>query len=120
MSNDTIIKRLKILSDLQEEVNKAKALCDESLENDATFQQAKDEATKVRDEAKVQKEKILGNSVNREIMEKIKELQTEIKENREVLAQELADYYKESGKLEIVDNEGNTKKIKFSARLISG
>ena len=50
----------------------------------------------------------------------LKELAQDMKENKEILAQELADYYKDTGKQEITDEEGNTKRIVFSAKLIKG
>ena len=41
------------------------------------------------------------------------------KENKEILSQELVDYYKESGSLEIEDADGNVKRMKFSVTLVS-
>jgi hypothetical protein len=39
MSTETIKKRLKIISDLQEEVNKIKAVYEESLEDNPVYQE---------------------------------------------------------------------------------
>ena len=50
--------------------------------------------------------------------EEIKEKMQELKENRELLAQELVDYYRESGTLEITDADGNVKHMKFSVKLV--
>ncbi|MBP7928166.1 hypothetical protein KAZ57_03395 [Patescibacteria group bacterium] len=119
MSTDTITKRLKILSDLNEELNKIKALYDESLENDPKYQEIQEEQNKVKDQYKEQRAKILEDTTFADLNNQVKELRQDIKENKEILAQELADYYKDSGSLEIVDEEGNTKKIVFSAKLIS-
>ena len=50
--------------------------------------------------------------------DELKKIRNDIKENKEALAQELADYYKESGSLQIVDEDGETKRIIFSAKLV--
>jgi hypothetical protein len=119
MSIETITKRLKILSDLQDEMNKIKALYDESLENDAAYQAVKEENAKIAAEAKEKKEKVTSSPTLKNMDEQMKELRDDIKENKEVLAQELADYYKDSGSLEITDAEGNIKRIKFSVKLVN-
>ena len=58
----------------------------------------------------------MNNSSYKGLADQLKEKRQELKENKEVLTQELLDYYRESGSLEIEDAEGNVKKIKFSAR----
>ncbi len=111
MSTDTITKRLKILSDLNEELNKIKALYDESLENDPKYQEIQEEQNKVKDQYKEQRAKILEDTTFADLNNQVKELRQDIKENKEILAQELADYYKDSGSLEIVDEEGNSYRV---------
>lgn len=112
-----ILKRMRIIEDLQAELNKMKEHYDEALENNKEFQVIKDEMSKIKEESKVKQEKILNNSSYKGLAEQLKEKRTEIKENKEVLSQELLDYYKETGSLEIEDEEGNVKKLKFSVRL---
>ena len=119
MNLETVTKRLKIISDLQEELNRIRALRDESLENDPQYQQFQEETTKIREESKVKKDKILSTPTVKPMLDDIKKLRDEINENKEILAQELIDYYKESGSMEIVDQDGNTKRMKFSVRLVS-
>jgi DNA repair exonuclease SbcCD ATPase subunit len=121
MNLDTVNKRLKILSDLQEEINKIKALYEESLENDATYQEAEkaeEEVKKVKEEVKEKKAKVKETPTMKAMEDDLKGLRNDVKEHKEMLAQELADYYKESGSLEITDEDGNTKRIKFSAKLV--
>lgn len=119
MSIETITKRLKILSDLQDEINKIKTLYEESLENDAAFQKVQEEINKVKAEMKEKKDKVTASPTLKNMDEQLKQLREDIKENKEILAQELADYYKDSGSLEIVDEDGNTKRIKFSYKLVN-
>ena len=119
MSTTNINKRIKILEDLQEELNKLKALYEESLENDTQFQETQEAETKVRNELKEKKVKILANSTYENFREQMKELKQDIKENKDALSQELVEYYKESGNQEIVDEEGREKIIKFTAKLVN-
>lgn len=114
-----ITKRLKILSDLQEELNKVKEVMTESLENDPEYQALQEETQKFKEEVKEKKTKVTSNETLKAMDQQVKELRDDIKENKEILAQELADYYKESGSLQIVDDEGNTKRIVFSAKLVN-
>ena len=51
--------------------------------------------------------------------QEIKEISDDIKDQKEMLAQELADYYKDTGDMKIKDSEGNEKRIIFSAKLVS-
>ncbi|HLC93821.1 MAG TPA: hypothetical protein VJG85_02280 [Patescibacteria group bacterium] len=118
MNTDSINKRMKIIDDLQEELNKIKALYDETLENDAGFQTVQEEVAKVREEYKEKQNKILSNSSYSVIAQQIKDKRQEIKEHKEALSQELVEYYRENGTTEIEDSEGNVKRMKFSVRLV--
>jgi len=120
MSIDMIQRRLKIISDLQVEINKVKTMYDESLENNAMYQEAQkqeEEVKKIKEAAKVKVEKVKENPTLKGMMDQIKELKEDMKNNKDVLSQELADYYKDSGSMEIADEEGNVKHIKFNAKL---
>ena len=119
MSIETINKRLKIISDLEEELNKIRNMFEDTLDNDAAYQQFQEEISKVKEESKAKKEKILTSPTVRDLQDQIKKSRDEIKENKEILAQELADYYKESGSMQITDPEGNTKRIIFSVKLVN-
>lgn len=119
MSNETINNRLKIISDLKDEMNKLNAMKEDSLDEDLEIQEIQDEIKEIKTRLTERKGKVMATPTNTDIEEQIKELRSDIKDQRELLALELADYYKDSGKLEIVDNEGNTKRIIFSARLVN-
>jgi hypothetical protein len=119
MSIETISKRLKILNDLQEELNKAKALLDEKLEDDPAYQKFQEEQVKIKEEVKEKKDKVMKTQTIKAMDDEVKNLRTEIKENKEILSMELADYYKENGILEITDPEGMVKRIIFSAKLVN-
>ncbi len=120
MNLDTITKRLKIISDLQEELNGIRAAYQEALENDPAYQELQEQMTTFRESSKEKKLEVTSNQTMKAMNEQIKDLKLEINENKDVLAQELADYYKESGSMEITDSEGNVKRIVFSAKLVNG
>ena len=120
MSTESISNRLKIISDIQDEINKSKVVYDESLEEDETYQEIQKEVEQNNEYIRERKTKVLANPQYVELTEQLKDLRRDLKENREALSQELADYYRDSGKLEIVDHNGETKLIKFSVRLING
>jgi phosphosulfolactate synthase (CoM biosynthesis protein A) len=117
METQMISKRLKILSDLQEEINRIKALYQDSLENDPKYQELQEQSQKFRDESKEQRQKIKQNDTLKSMDDQLKRIRQDMKENKEALAQELADYYKDSGSMEITDADGNVKRFVFSVRL---
>ena len=110
---------MKIIEDIQAELNKLKTHYEEALENDAGFQKVQEEVEKVKEEYKEKQEKILTNNAYKAINDQLKEKRLELKEQKEALSQELVDYYREHGTPEIEDNDGNVKRMKFSVRLVS-
>lgn len=118
MSVEKIQNRIRIIDDIRDEIKKLKDQYTEVLEEDQSYIELQEEKKKVREQNRTQKLRIMNNPTYNEYELQLKELRQDMKENKEILAQELADYYKESGKMEITDDEGNTKKIVFSARLV--
>ena len=119
MDTAMIQKRLKIVEDLEQELRKLKDTYDESLEGDAGYQKVQEEITKVKDESKEKQEKILASTSYKAILDEMKEKRIELKEAKEVLSQELVDYYRASGEPKIEDADGNVKRMKFSVRLVA-
>ncbi|HLB51539.1 MAG TPA: hypothetical protein VJL30_01330 [Patescibacteria group bacterium] len=119
MNKDAIDKRLKIISDLQMELNGLKVHLDEILENDSDYQTVLEEVAKVKEESQERKAKISENKMFRNIKEQMKEKRLEITDNKDALSQELMDYYRESGRMEIEDENGKTRRLKFSVRLVN-
>jgi len=117
---DMIQKRLQIIGDLKEELNSLKENYEDMLEDDPLFQEVQEKAQEVREEKKASKTRLMTNTVYYGINEEIKEKRREIRENKEALSQELVELYKKEGKMEIIDPEGNVKRMKFSVRLING
>jgi len=120
MSTEKIANRLKIIKDISDEIKKVRALYTEDLEQDQSYIELQEDKKKIRDQSRTHKLRALNNPTFSEYELHLKELKEDIKENKEILAQEIADYYKESGKMEIIDEEGHTRRIVFSVKLIKG
>jgi len=117
--DEMILKRLKIIDDLQQDLNGLKETYEGILEDDPAYQDVLESEEKIKEETKQQRETVLAKDAYSEIREQIKEKRQEVKEHKEALAQELVEYYKQSGSLEIEDHNGNVKHMKFSVRLIN-
>lgn len=119
MSTETIAKRLNIIAELEDEINKVRAIYTEDLEDNSELAQVEEILAKAKEETKEKKAKVLSTAKFQDYEMQLKDLRSDLKEQREILSQELADYYRDSGKLEIKDPEGNTKRIKFAAKLVN-
>lgn len=121
MNIDVIKKRIKIIKDLQEEARSIKANLDENLNENQLVQESQQRKSEFKQEMVELDERIKAykdSPVIKDITEDLKEKKQEIKENKEILSQELADYYRENGTLEISDEEGTLYFIKFAAKLL--
>ncbi len=119
MENPAIIKRLQIIEELLKELNILKETYQDALDNDADYQKVQEEEAKVKDEFRQKKVKITSKDTYQNILNSIKEKRQDVKENREALSQDLVDYYKESGEIQIEDHEGKTKRMIFSVKLVA-
>jgi DNA repair exonuclease SbcCD ATPase subunit len=119
MSKETIQKRMKIIDDLSEELNSINALYKESLDEDPIYQEVQEQEKTFKDAHKEAKDAVMEKPVIKEFKSQLSDLRKEIKENREALAQELAEYFKETGEMEVEDADGNVKRMIFSVKLIS-
>jgi hypothetical protein len=119
METGVIQKRLKILDDLVHEVTKLKGDLEDALMDNPIYGKMLEEEEETKKVKKEKKDKIMSTATIKGYQEEIKEKMQEIKENREILAQELVDYYKDNGTLEITDADGNVKHMKFSVKLVS-
>ena len=117
MESGVIQKRLKILGDIKQELNKLKADLEDALMEDPNYGKFLEQEEENKKYRKEKKDRIMSTAVVKGYQQEIKDKMQEIKENREILSQELVDYYKESGTLEITDADGNVKRMKFSVTL---
>lgn len=119
MNNDATNKRLKIIEDLNSELNKIKEAYTESIENDPKYQKMREATEKLKEENKEVLEKVTSNETMKAMEEEMKKIRDDIKEHKQLLAQEFADYYKDTGTLEFKDNEGDVKRIIFSVKIVN-
>lgn len=120
MSVETIRKRLTLIEDLKADARRVKDLIDESLESNKFVQEAQERKEQFLNDMLSLSVRVKAFKDSPEVKgmtDELKQIKTEIKENKEIVSQELADYYKETGKLEIVDEDGNNVFIKFDAKL---
>lgn len=118
MDQQVIQKRLKIIQELTEELNKLRDDLEQALMDNPEYTkmlEADEENKKLRKE---RKERVMSTALVKGYQEEIKQKLQEIRENKEILAQELVDYYRENGTLEITDADGNVKRVKFSVKLV--
>jgi FtsZ-binding cell division protein ZapB len=119
MNHDMITKRLQIIEELQVELSSLKETYESILEDDPSYQELMEEESRVKEESKSKKENVLSAEVYGDMRDQIKEKRLEVKEHKEALAQELVEYYREYGSLEIEDHRGNVKHVRFSVRLVN-
>jgi len=116
---DMIKKRLQIITELKEELSSLKENYEDIMDEDPLYQEVQEKASELREETKASKTRLLTNTTYHALTEELKEKRRDLKENREALSQELVEYYKKEGKLEITDTDGTVKKLKFSVRLVN-
>ena len=119
MNQDLITRRLKVIRDLEDEKDKIAKAKQDILDNDEHYIQLKEKNTLHREASKNLKEQIEEKSHIKEVTMQLKEKVKEIKELKEVLSQELADYYRNEGTMQIEDEEGNIKRLKFNVSLVN-
>ncbi len=114
-----ITKRLEIIEQINEELKKIKNTIQDELDRDDDFQNLLVMSNEHKIKAKEVREKVAQKSVIKDLESQLKEKKQELKEIKEVLSQELADYYREEGTMEIEDHNGSIKRMKFNVSLIS-
>lgn len=116
---EMIQKRLKIISDLKDEMTSLKENLQDMLDNDPLYQEMQEKNEEVKEEKKAIKTRMMSNDTYTAVENEIKDKRQEIKENKEALSVELVEHYRKSGSFEIVDEQGNVKRMKFSVRLMN-
>lgn len=118
METTSISKRITIIEKLKQEKQTTKDMIDDALVNNDEYRKLEMEAQALRDDLKAKKSEILSLESNEKVVSKIKEISGDLKEEQEILVEELIEYYRQTQKTEILSNDGRKMKLKFSARLI--
>lgn len=118
MDITSISKRIEIVENLKKEKQTAKEMLDDSLINDDEYRKLKLQLESMQGDLKAKKAEIIARSENEKVIFKYKEINQELKEERETLALELIEFYRQTQGTEIESLDGTRLKLKFSAKLI--
>ena len=106
-----------ILEKAREEYKKAKEMYDDTFVNDPDFQEADKEVKEVSKKKKEIQARLARQPHVASLNAKLKEVKDHIKENEEVLSQELIEYYRTAGVTEIEDADGNVQEFAIVIKL---
>lgn len=118
MDLSVIKERIKIIEELETENKKAGELLKSALENDEVYTKVAEEAKAINKKRKELKDSIMMREGNIKLVEDIRENMDEIKTLKEILAVELMDFHEKNKTDEIADANGETRKFKFSVKLL--
>ncbi len=112
-------RRLQIINELKSELKELKGHRKDILEEDQDYSELKEKKKLIRDQTRTKKKQILDAPEYKAVIDQMKEIRAEIRDQKDALSQELVELYKEEDVTEIEDQEGNVKKMKFSVRLVN-
>lgn len=118
MNTSTISKRIQVIEDLKTQRQSAKEMIDDILINEDEYRKLKLQLESLQGDLKAKKLEVLNRSENEKLVVKVKEINQDLKEEQEILVDELVEYYRQTQKSEIESSDGTKMKLKFSARLI--
>ncbi len=113
----SIQKRIQIIEDLTKELKTLSDMVKDTMQNDPNFAKAEEEKAKMREEAKVAKNKVEDKAEVKRMLSDMKEKRDEIKEAKETLSLELIEYYRQNTLLTIEDGDGKVREMKISVKL---
>lgn len=114
---EVVRRRLTVIEKSKEELKKLKEMHNDAFLNDELFTKADKivkEATQKRKEIQAQLSK---QPAIAELIGKMKDLKEQLKSEEESLADELMDYYRTAGVMEIEDADGNVQEFVITVRL---
>lgn len=111
----TLFKRLDIITKLKAEMKELDQMLKDAQDNNAELQDAKAEKQQVTRDFSVVRDKILNEPGNAKLAEDLKKLKSELADEKEILAQELAVYFSKEGKSEITLPDGRVFRFKLAA-----
>jgi hypothetical protein len=116
---ESMIKtNLGAISRLQEEVKKHKGLLDDIFNNDPTYKQHTDQAKEAARIKSATKMQILKQPQAADLSQKLKTMQSELKEMQGSLSDYLQQFAQMSGLTEIEGDDGEIRQIIYVAKLI--
>jgi len=119
MNQEIITNRLKIIQDMADELKKIKNSIQDALDNNEDYLAMQEATNQHKVAVRQKRDRIAEDPIIKDLELQLREKRKELKEIKEVLSQELADYYREEGTMQIEDHNGDIKKLKFNVSLIS-
>ena len=114
---EVVRRRLSILGKSEEELKVQKEMLSSLFENDPGYQEADAEVKEISKKKLDAKARISKTPQAQTLAAKIKELSDEIKDNKEMLSDELMQYYQTAGVTEIEDSDGNIQEFEIKVKL---
>lgn len=111
----TLIKRLGIVAKMKAELKELDQMLKDVQESNAELQEAKEQKQQATRDFSVVKETIFNEPGNAKLVEQVKQLKSELADEKEILAQELAVYFSKEGKSEITLPDGRVVRFKLAA-----
>lgn len=116
---ESMIKNLiNAIDKLADESKKHKEMLDDIFENSPTFREHRDKSKEASKTLAATKAEILKQPQAAELNDKVKNLKSELRENKDSLSDYLQEYARMAGVDEIQDDNGQMRKIKYDARLV--
>jgi len=112
-------RRLQVIRSMREDLRELNSHRKDILAENNEYNELVEKSKLVREQTAEKKKQILAIPEYDVVARQIKDTRVDIKDQEEALSQELVELYREEGLTEIEDSDGNTKKLKFSVRLIN-
>ncbi len=106
------------LDSLQKELRTQKGMLTDLLENDEEYAKISEEVSKLSKQKTMAKQKASKSPAAAPLVDKVKDIQTQIKELRVALSDYLAQYVNLSGTNQIEGLDGVIRQIVYSAKLV--
>ena len=116
--SSSLSKRITIVEKLKHEKQTAKEMLDDALINNDEYRKIEMQIEQLKEDLKAKKAELLAVEKNEKIVSKMKEIGQDLKEEREILTEELIEHYRTTQKKEVLSEDGKKLMMKLSARLI--
>lgn len=119
LSLEELIKNhIQSLDSLQDELKKHREMFADAFENSESYQQQEKKVKEASKDKAQAREQILKQPAMESLGQKIKDLNTELREKRSALSDYLLEFQRLSGLNEIEDHQGQVREIVNNAKLI--
>lgn len=119
LNMESMIKsHISSMDKLSEEAGKYQDMLNAIFENDTTYKQHEEQAKEAARIKSSTKQQILKQPQAADLVEKVKNIKTEIKESQGALSDYLQEYHRMSGSKEIEGDDGEVREIVYTAKLV--